>query len=536
MSPVGDRPNGQDVRVEIDRHDRAESSGVTIANNSHQEAPEGTPRRRRLHPFFRDISLTMVAQACVALGGLLLARLLARNTGADGFASYSLVKQAVNVLFPVVTVGLVGGLPRYIALPREKGDPGPGAYLAAGALICWGATAAAAAISLAVPSKVAALFFGSSDASEYVLPFVLLLAATSTFYIAYGYFRGLLRLKAGSLLQVVALAALPPAVVVALPEEPVDRLIVVMAVGTAVLSLFAVALPLARGIRATSEESFGVARRRLWDYGYRRIPGEMAQLGLFVLVPILAAHVASLTDVAYLSAGQQVLSIASLAVLPLGLVLLPSLARMWAEDRERTSRYVAQLSAFAASLAIFVSLQAVLFAQIAVVAWLGDEFEDAGAVVTVTVAPTALFVVYLMLRSTLDAVAVKSYNSRNNLVALVVFAAVAAALLGFDLCRPVMGVAWAFAAGVAVQGLLTFATVHRFFGVRWSDYGLPYTVPLGLAAGGIGLLARPAIEGSPSPLLFLIALQALLGAAYFGALAISPVRWPRLLAERFFDR
>lgn len=516
--------------MEVDRHERRESNESPPPRHAPQRP------RRRLHRFFRDISVTVVAQVCVAFGGLLLARLLAQNAGADGFASYSLVKQAVNVLFPIVTVGLVGGLPRYIALPREEGDPTPGSYLLAGALICWGATAIAVVVSLALPGVVATIFFGGDEGDGYVVPFVLLLAATSTFYIAYGYFRGQLRLRAGSLLQVSALAVVPPAVVFALPDQPVSEMIVVMAIGTALISLLAVAGPLRRGALLGDAGAFRLARQRLWDYGHRRIPGEMAQLGIFVLVPILAAHVASLTDVAYLSAGQQVLSIASLAVLPLGLVLLPSLARMWDEDRGRTARHVAQLSSFSASVAIFVSLQTLLFANIAVVAWLGDEFEGAGSVVTVTVAPTALFVVYLMLRSTLDAVAVKSYNSRNNLTALAVFAFVAAVLLGFDVCRPVMAVAWAFALGVAAQGLLTFATVHRFFGVRWEDYGFRYALPLGLAAGAAGLLLRPAIEESPSPLLLLIPVQALLALGYFGALVLSPIGWPRLLAARFFER
>lgn len=518
--------------METDRHDRRESSGRPATQTEERQSRA----RRRVHPFFRDVTVTLAAQACVALGGILLARLLARNAGADGFASYSLVKQAVNVLFPVVTVGLVGGLPRYIALPREEGDPRHGTYLAAGALICWGATAVAAALSLAVPGAVATVFFGDSGAGEYVLPFVLLLAATSTFYIAYGYFRGLLQLRRGSLLQVTALAFLPPLVVFAFPEEPVDDLIVVMAAGTAALSLLAVARPLFHGVRTTHERELSVALRRLWDYGHRRVPGETAQLGLFVLVPILAAHVASLTDVAYLSAGQQVLGIVSLAVLPLGLVLLPSLSKMWVEDRHRTSRHVAQLSAFAASLAIFISLQAILYAKIAVIAWLGSEFEDAGAVVTVTVAPAALYVVYLMLRSTLDAVAVRSYNSRNNIAALAVFALLATLLLVLDIGRPVMAVAWAFAAGVTTQGALTFATVHRVFRVRLSDYGLRYVVPLGFAAGAIGLVARPTIEAAANPLLLTIGLEMLLGAAYFLALALLPLRWPRLLAERFFDR
>ena len=248
-------------------------------------------------------------------------------------------------------------------------------------------------------------------------------------------------MRRASALQVVALGALPPLVVAVFPDKPVDELILIMAAGTVIFSMIAIGAPLVRGLEASARHTFALARRRLWDYGHRRVPGEMAQLGLFVFVPVLGAHVASLTDVAYLSAGQQVLSIASLAVLPLGLVLLPSLSRMWTEDRERTSRYVAQLSSFSSSIAIFVSLQAILFAQVAVVAWLGSEFEDGGSVVTVTVAPAALFVVYLMLRSTLDAVAIKSYNSRNNLIALGVFALVAAALLGLDLVRPVMGVA-----------------------------------------------------------------------------------------------
>ena len=42
--------------------------------------------------------------------------------------------------------------------------------------------------------------------------------------------------------------------------------------------------------------------------------------------------------------------------------------------------------------------------------------------------PAALFVVYIMLRATLDAVAVKSYNWRNNLIAFAVLAVVAAVM------------------------------------------------------------------------------------------------------------
>ncbi len=491
---------------------------------------------RRVHPFFRDVSITLVASACVALGGLLLARVLAIETGAEGFASYSLVKQTVNGLFPIVTIGLVGGLPRYLALPREEDDPSPEAYLASAFAICGLAVTAAAGAALVVPSITAAVFFGDSDATRYVLPFVLLLSATTLFYVAYGYFRGLLRLRAGSLLQVLGMAVLPPALVALLPEEPVHRLITYMALGTAVLSLLAIMRPLTDALRAGHRALQPLGRRRLWNYGRRRVPGEVAQLALFVLVPILAAHVGSLTDVAYLSAGQQILSIVSLSVLPLGLVLLPSLTKMWASDRERVAEYVAQLSAFAATVAIFATFQAVLYADIAVRVWLGPEFEQATSVVRVVVAPAGMFVLYLMLRSTLDAVEVKSYNSRNNLIAIGVFAAVAGVTLGFDLGRPVMGVASAFAAGVTTQGVLTFATVHRFFNIEWSAYGLQYALPMGLLTALIGFVLRPVVDRSEATLLLLLVVQAALAVLYLGAIVRSPMRWPRLLAARFFAR
>jgi O-antigen/teichoic acid export membrane protein len=507
----------QDVLVRVEPQDEAQSS-------------------RRVHPFLRDLSVTLAAQVGVALSGLLLYRLLAIHKGTDGFASYSLVKQSAGFLFPVVTVGLVGGLPRYLALPRGERSPSSEAYVAAAALIIGTVTAIVALVAIVLSSQTAALLFGDSSREDLVWPFAALMAATSMFYVAYGYYRGLLRLRAAALLQVGGMAAIPPLVVLAFPDEPVDTLILRIAAITAALSLVAVGGPLLHAFRAAHRRRVEAAGRSLWDYGHRRVPGELAQLGLFVLVPVLAAHVGTLTDVAYITAGQQVLSMLSLAVLPLGLILLPSLAKMWEEDRERTSGYVAMLAAFACHVALFLSLQAVLFADIAVSLWLGPEFDDAASVVRVTVSPAALFVVYIMLRATLDAVAVKSYNSRNNLIAFAVLAVVAAVMLGLDVARPVMCVAWAFAAGVATQGILTFLTVHHLFGLKSGGYDLALALPLAALTAALGLAARPLIDDSSAALVLLLVLELALAAIFFGVLFWRRAPWTQMLANQLFRR
>jgi O-antigen/teichoic acid export membrane protein len=497
---------------------------------------EGQSSQRRLHPFFRDVGVTLLAQVAFAALSLLLYRLLAQKTGTDGFASYALVRQAAAILFPVITVGLVGGLPRYLALPAGERTPSAEVYLLAGFAICGSVAAVAAFLALAFESSTASLFFGESSRTELVAPFVALLVAFTVFQLAYGYNRGLLRVRTASALQVGAYALPPPLIVLAFAGEPVETLILLAAGTLAVLSALAIARPLVRSFRLPARRGFEAASGSLWNYGHRRVPGELAQLGLFVLVPIVAAHAGTLTDVAYLTAGQQVLSMLSLAVMPIGLVLLPSLARLWEDNRERAREYVGQLTAFAAHVAIFLSLQTILYADIAVRIWLGSGFDEAGSVVRVVVAPAALFVVYLMLRSTLDAVEVRSFNSRNNIIALAVFGLVAASFLALDVTDPAHSVAWAFCAGVTTQGLLTFLTVHGLFHLSLSGYRFGLAVPLGIATGAAALAARPVIDGSAAELPLLVALELVLAGLYFGALVRARAGWVVLLTERFFQR
>ena len=121
-------------------HGGGKSNGEAAAESDQSETGGGAPGRR-LHPFFRDIGITLVAQVAFALLSLLLYRLLAQKAGTDGFASYSLVKQGVGFLFPIMLVGLVGGLPRYLALPAESHDPTSEAYLLAAVGICGAVTA-----------------------------------------------------------------------------------------------------------------------------------------------------------------------------------------------------------------------------------------------------------------------------------------------------------------------------------------------------------------------------------------------------------
>ena len=495
----------------------------------------GPGGRRRLHPVLAGVGLTLGGQVALALCTLLLFSLIARRLGTESFASFSLGKQAVSLLFPVVTVGLVGGLPRTMALAAEAGDPPPAALLGAALAISGSVAAACGLLALAFPDATSAVFFGGEATTALVAATAALLVATAIFHMAYGYFRGRMRLGAANALQVLAAGVAPPVLLLTIPGLDVAELLALMALALGGLSLAWIAAPLADALRVGTARLVA-AGRTLLDYGARRVPGEIAQVGLFALVPVLAAHVTSLTEVAFLAAAVQLVLMLAVALNPIGIVLLPSLAERWAADSASVARQVGALAGFAAHAALFAGVQLAVYAGVALELWLGPDFEPAGRLVRVVVIAAGPFVFYLTMRSSLDAVAVRSYNTRSNLTALAAFAAIAAVLLGLDLTDPAFGVAWAFAGGVAVQGLMTLAFVQRLFRVPLADYALAPALALTAVTGAVALVARPLVEDAPAGLLVLAALELALGLTYLGGLFAARAPWTGLLRERGLRR
>ncbi len=491
----------------------------------------GSGGRQRLHPVLAGLGVTLGGQVALALCTLALYSLIARRLGADSFASFSLGKQAVSLLFPVVTVGLVGGLPRAMALARGAEDPRPETLLGAAFVICGSVAGFCSGLAILFPDATAALFFGGEATNGLVAATAALLLATAVFHVAYGYFRGRLRLVAANCLQVLAAGLVPPILLLAVPGLDVAELLALMALALGGLSLAWIARPLAKALRVGTVRLVA-AGRTLLDYGVRRVPGEIAQVGLFAVVPVLAAHVTSLTEVAYLAAALQLVLMLAVALNPIGIVLLPSLAERWAADSVRLARQVGALAGFAAHAALFAGVQLAIYAGLVLELWLGPDFEPAGRLVRVVVIAAGPFVFYLTMRSSLDAVAVRSYNTRSNLAALAAFAVIAAVLLGLDLTDPAFAVAWAFAGGVVVQGLMTLAFVQRLFAVPLADYSLGPALALAAVTGGVALVARPAVEDAPVGLLVLAALELVLASAYFAGLFAARAPWTGLLRER----
>jgi O-antigen/teichoic acid export membrane protein len=477
----------------------------------------------------RDIAITVLAQAAVGVGGLLLYRLLSTQKGAEGLASYALVKQLIVFGAPVVMLGMQTAIPRYVALVRDRGGAAE-SHLLAALTITGLTTAALSAAALADPRATASLLFGDPDLDELVVPLAATLAATVLLDVVYGYFRGRADFRIGNTLRVITIAVSPVILLLVAGGESIATLIVLMAVVVIAGSTVAAAGPVARALRGFSASTERAAALTLLNYGYRRVPGELAGVVLLSFPPILAAHFVDLDGVAFISAGLYVLAVMSIAFQPIGLVFLPLLSRLCKTDFEAARDYVRQLTTASIHIAAFATVQLVLFADIALRAWLGPAFDEAGTIIAITVCPAGVYVLNVILRSALDAAAVTAYNARNNVIALAVAGVCVTVSLATDLAAPLNCIAWSFAIGVMCFGLFTLVSVHRLFRLRVADYELLPALGLALLTAVLAVPVRSLVIGDDTSLgsiAVILGLELVLATVYVGGLVRAGVGWPR---------
>jgi O-antigen/teichoic acid export membrane protein len=496
------------------------------------------PTRRRRSSIRRDVAVTGAAQLSVAVGGLLLYRLIAMNKGAAGVAQYTLVKQVVVFFLPVVILGMQTAIPRYVALCSGTDDR-PESYLLAAIATTGAATGVVCALILAWPHGSASLLFGSSSRTSLLVPLAATLVATLAVEVVAGYFRGHLEFAVSAVLRIVGVAALPVVFVLALPDDSMATLILLMALALIALCAVAIAIPLARAFAPAARKSVPAATRTLLNYGSRRVPGDLAAVALWAVTPVVAAHYVPLRQVAFLGAGLQVLNVVAMAFQPIGLIFLPVLTRLWVADRERARWYASQLSAAAVHLALFATPQILLFADVAARGWLGPSFDEAGPIIRLTVFPVAFYICSIVLRSPLDAVAVTAYNSRNRLAGLAVAVVTGTLLLSLGVGDSIEAVALGFSSGLLAVGVLTFLTTRRIYAIPRSAWASWTALLLGVVTAAIGAAVRFLVVGSHASLpalALVVVLEGLLATGFVVGLARSGVEWPAEFRARLLRR
>ncbi|MGI8959167.1 MAG: lipopolysaccharide biosynthesis protein [Bryobacteraceae bacterium] len=506
-------------------------------------ATAGTPpvlsRRKRIrsHPLLLDLGFTSAAQISLFVSNLLLISLFARFLSAAALAEYLLLRRVVAWLQSGVQLGLLVGIPRYVAHEAAAAEGKPETYFAAGAA-CLGVVALGVGLILNLWHRdFARLLFGSSQMNYLILPLALTVAGLALHTAVYGYFRGYLWMNSANILQIWNMSLVPILVLLVLVRFRSVALIVnvtgVITIATSAL----VSVPALR--RAFKGGNFELIRplKDLLRYGLARVPGDFAGAALPAVGPMVAAQFMPLSQVSPLLLGTSLMAAASISVAPLGTLLLSKVSAMAAQNRLEEIRLpLSYMMNGVLEISIFLSLQLIVFADVVLRVWVGSGFHNAVPIVRILAFAIPFVLFPVALRSVIDAVSVKASNAHNlliSLAAMLVFIAISVVIAP----RPFLLVALAVSTVLTLALLagLTAVTVRRLCQVKPVWRSLAESLLVNVLLFAVAAAMR-GVVGAGTSLVRFIALEIVICGVYLFVLVKRRPEWLQFIWQKSFLR
>ena len=486
--------------------------------------------KSKLRPIFKDVSVTYIAQAVTLVAFLCIYRLIGKNLGPEGVGEYALARRVVALLSPFLLLGLGMGIPRYIAMSRNKEQRS--AYMKVGLVVVIFTLMFLIFMNL-LKECFAKIFFGNIEYANLMLPLSFLLAGVILHGLVYSYFRGRLFVNTFNLLQVINLALVPLIILVLFKNITIDKLITLNGITTVIISLFFSSFFAKEFFIRIKILELKNSSKNLLRYSLPRIPSSLALSGFFSLGPIFAAHFASIEEAGYLSVSQTLLTIVGTTIAPLGVILLPKISSMIIQKRdEEIKENLNYLIGASIQISIFVSFQLIIFADAIIKYWLGSEFLDAIPVMRIASCSIFFYLFYRTVGSVLDASKIKPINTINLFISLGIFLTSSGILLFIiRLFSPIISLSIAFLSGLIFLGILSYISIRKIYPEKLSKDLKYFLIAIGInmIIGGIAISAKSFML---SRFYYLIMFEILIGIVYLLILWSLRMDWLRKLPEK----
>ena len=371
------------------------------------------------------------------------------------FSEYTLSRRNISFLQPLLMIGLGVAVPRYVSIHPKRDS-----FLPA-SLILMTIVSLLFLLVLTLGSGLFSnLFFGDGTYQNYILPLCILLIGYGYHAILYGYLRGKKEVYFSNLIQLVNIGFLPISVL--LYTQNVQQLLLLNGVFLLISCLiFGLYVFIKRQIQLDIQSCWEDAKLML-NFGLPRILGDFALLAILTfptyIVLSLQKNVLTGGDVAY---SITLLNLVGAAFGPLSLVLLPEIGGFLAEKRIDLIKkrfYIFVLSGIILTLIGYLTFY--FFHEFILKLLLGkDHRNEIFDIAQIVLLGSFGYVLYIILRSFLDAIHVKAKNATNLMIALTVYIAMAG--YGYSMHVKSITYIYYFVISLNTLGLLTFIKTYN---------------------------------------------------------------------------
>jgi len=402
--------------------------------------------------------ITFLTEFMVLLAGIWVYR-LAADFGTGDFSNYALSRRIVSLIQPIVLLGMAVALPRQLASIHENDIQDSSRYFIASVLWPLILCGVFAITALLFPGWLAYIFLGSADMSFLMFPIVVMICGLVWQSLVYSYFRGKMQISSANILQLITMGIVP--VTVFFVSSNISMVLLLTGACWLLIPVLFLVPEWPAFIKHGMPGKLHL--NELYFFGLQRVPGDIAYALLFAAPPLITAHYFGITEAGFVAFGITLLNMASAALNPISIILLPEARKMVVEKKfdllfTRSRKLI--LNVFFLSAVGVVIFE--VFASPILNLYLGSA-DPQLIMVTRLLVPGALgLALFVVLRSIIDAYYKKALNTLNVLLSFSVFLIFILFFLLFDapFWLPLAGFSCAmlFLGGIAIYRI---ARIHH---------------------------------------------------------------------------
>ncbi len=348
----------------------------------------------------REYAGTFLTEFAVMASQIIVYKLAAHALGKAGFSEYALARRTLSLMIPLPVMGLAVGLPRFMRYANRPDWLLIGSRYYGATLWCVGGVALLCILAMNVADEgFAHVFFGDRKYSYLAFPMSIVLLSLSIHAVVCAYFRGRLATSRANFLQFINLAVVPVLAFSTFGSSLAAALTAMGLMCTFVVLGALVTTP----INAIRSNNFKEAKE-LVRYGIQRVPGDFILMALFTLPATFVAHLSGVQEAGFVAFGISVVSMIGGAFAPVGYVLLPKAASLFAENaHERLRDHVNLLLGVSVIGSIVVVAGLWIWLPALVRLYLGAGYEQVVPIARILLLGALPYSLYLVLRNLVDA-------------------------------------------------------------------------------------------------------------------------------------
>lgn len=365
----------------------------------------------------KDFIYTFLTEFFVLISGLLVYRLASQNFVGDGFSEYALSRRVISFVQPALLLGLGVGIPRYIAF-SYKNVIDKESYFVSGCIVIFLVIFFCLIVLNTFTHFFAYLFFGKDKFEYLIFPISLMLTGLLLHTLCYAYFRGNLKMLYANILQLINMSIIP--VIVFFYAENIKQLLTFHGFLIILVSIIFLTL-----IFFKMDKTFVDMKNKikvLIKYGIQRIPADFGMSALLGLPSIITSHISGVKEAGYVAFSISFLNMFGAVFAPLGLVMLPKASMLVAnKEYEKLNFYIKRITLIILLLTTISFITFEIFIENILKIYLLNFDDKLVFVIRLILAGSFGYIIYVSMRSIIDALYEKSKNAINVLISFLFF-------------------------------------------------------------------------------------------------------------------